>query len=805
MATLPSAPLQYSSLVANTSYNAATLTFPAGESLNMTGLPLSDGTPSNFTVYAWVRWNRAAGQYAGYYDIFTSGNFHLMWTPTGNLFACFASPEQAANIPQPNVPGCTLPDGLKFADGNWHAVAISYEQFQGIVYQGQYPVNQQVGQFWLYVDGDLWGSEIVEYGTVTNSYPTLTPASTLNATLYPKINQSPVEYQNCEIATLTIEDKAYPNDEASILTLWGQSKEGSFVVDFDFANGGATDNSGNNGTAVVSNQQWNIPCLQGHSDVGATNGMVYLPAGTKVNPGGNGDFTVMGWVCFAGTAPGATIGNNTASIALFSNLIDMRFITVSLNYDGTNMTINLGDTGNTNYASNPFPYQLWTFVAVTFDSKTNTYNLYNNGTNVGSGTLTPWWNATASSTSVSIGAMTPISIENPPMETDMFANFQAVSFWSTALAATEIAQLMNGDPTGMNSCEAYFPLTAVFNGMAQTFTGPDNQPVSLTNFSLADTINGAVLTVNSDTSVASVFEMQLPCTAANTGAAFARKTVVAAASADEPRIMTYADHLAHAAKLGIDTKAEPSDEMLADPEFKDLVDWYETLLKDTDHKTAATMRKRFARNLNIGKQLAQKAPGIGSHSFVTKADKVTWTHHTPAGQVSFSEMMASPGTIAMDLFNLILSGSGILMSILGVRASAKALSKGAEKIIPKTKYGTFELSVKNSYSPSKKDAETAREMIMIMIEMGLKVGDLGAAMWAYISDMSWWDMIMTVGGFIVWVASIILTAGGAAFLAFVAKLALLVAAIIAFVKDVVKLINDLSPNSPTPSPAASIA
>jgi hypothetical protein len=265
--------------------------------------------------------------------------------------------------------------------------------------------------------------------------------------------------------------------------------------------------------------------------------------------------------------------------------------------------------------------------------------------------------------------------------------------------------------------------------------------------------------------------------------------------------MNFMDHLNLAKKLGIDVKAQPSDEMKADPEFQASVAFFEGMIKDIDPKLASRFRDRFARYLSAGKQLAQKAPGIGTFSHVPDGDKIKVMYQSPNGQIPVMELDASKTVIIQDTINVCLSTLSVIMSAIGVKAGYSALKKGAEKVIRASSYGTFQTAVKG-ISSSGSDKEKTMEIVCTIIEFSAKAGDLGTAIWACLSDMSWWDILITIVGILAMLVAIAFTAGGAAAAAFAIKLALLAAAIGILIKDIIKLVSDLtSSNDSVASPA----
>jgi hypothetical protein len=563
-------------------------TFP----INFTGGTLDPGgfhpMPSKFTVGGWVR--RVPG-FTGI--IFQAGPFFWIdMNSQGQVEARFT-------YGRPVVSG-----NYKIDDGNWHYVGATFG----------YPPNSIYGTLTVYVDGEQAG---IDYQVGPAGGANSTPAA-------------------CQLGGMNgffqFATWAMWSDVVDAWLWGGKDNEASLVGAWDFADGPATDVSGQSHPATVPGQVWHVPCLS----IGPGSG-TQPAAADGLNPGG-GPFTVMCWAYVTSAASPATyflLTNAGGAVALqLFVLID------GAGAPNAAFRFGVGNTAPYGQAKLPAPAQ-WAHVALTYDG--NQLILYVNGTQA---TSTP---AAANHPLI----QTPnVAIGNRQGPSALY--MQALSIWTEALSGSAIQGYMNGnDPTGEARCTAFYPL--VYD-MGNAVTGTSLSPVGFLSPGGTATIADcdlALAAMEAAPATRSISSRDVPST-------------------EGPTLQTR-DFDAIATENGIDITAMP-DPAAAAPALA----WFEQFLQGADAQTADNLRNAFARNLNVEMQLRQRGITTGTDTLSAEGNDVVVRRSTPSGPVEVARVTL-PYTptpyqewcakIAYDVVSVVLAMLGIVSSAAQITES----------------------------------------------------------------------------------------------------------------------------------------
>ncbi|MEP7342890.1 MAG: LamG-like jellyroll fold domain-containing protein [Acidobacteriota bacterium] len=247
-------PSQYSSAQLPEGTSSGTLVdFGSSLPINFCGQTVNT-LPSMFTVAGWVRLLNAPSTAFALFSV--SDQFQITVSTDGLISAQFTSGQGVAQ------------SEVGLSDGIWHYVGASFTQSED---------GSAAGTLSLYIDGFQADTEHV---TSQASQTAGDCALGVNA-------------PSLDCASWAMWSSPLPSDVMDV-PLWGAPVSGteadqSLVAAWDFANGPATDQSGNSNPATIAQQVWHVPCLS----LGANDQAQPDPA-DNLNPGG-GPFTVMGW------------------------------------------------------------------------------------------------------------------------------------------------------------------------------------------------------------------------------------------------------------------------------------------------------------------------------------------------------------------------------------------------------------------------------------------------------------------------------------------------------------------------------
>ncbi|MEP7337658.1 MAG: LamG-like jellyroll fold domain-containing protein [Acidobacteriota bacterium] len=316
---------------------------------------------------------------------------------------------------------------------------------------------------------------------------------------------------------------------------------------------------------------------------------------------------------------------------------------------------------------------------------------------------------------------------------------QGISIWSSALDQTAIQQYMNGDdPTGQDSCLAFFPL---LTDMGNTVTG--NRLTGTTNATIIE------LTMPLATSPGAT-------AAAATPGARARSAAASASGPGDIPILQVKDYKALAAQHGINVTSAAATTAAQDSVTAGALQWYEQFLTDVPLRTAAKLRAEFARNLSIGLQLRQKGILTGTHEVSVEGNDLVVKYHTPAGpqEVHRTRLTNAPSPFLQWCVTITIDVVGIVAAMLGIFSTAAKIAKAVS--FEEALLEELGIAAKGAQNADK--SKWALDSIWSMLKL-LWEWKILFTLFKRIISGSWWSLTFTILSLIAQVATLVATSG----------------------------------------------
>jgi hypothetical protein len=641
-----------------------------GFPVNFSGITDSDGNPSTFTVGGWFRLMEVTAA-----EIFSANGQLTISCDSSGCKVLFGD--------------VTLSSGVPITDTNWHFVAVTYT-----------PVAErnESGTLSLYIDGLEVSTEMLD----------ISGQSTGSGGYVLGLNSSKIEFVSWTIWSL-----ALPSDVVST-PQWGDPQMGTeadngLVAAFDFANGTASDVSGNNYPVSVASQRWHTPCFQ------LTEGQATLASSDTVNPGGGSSstpspFSILGWACVPSAGSGVSYPILTNNGANLSDSLVLELVSDNSSNLSAKFSWGQNSTAQVSVSSGE-----WTHLALTWDGTALTF--YTNGLVSANPHPSP---TTITTPQITIGS---VNADGPWY-------MQALSIWSTCLDQEAVKIYLQGaDPTGEPGCVANFNLIT----------------------DLGDSINGNALQVDPK---CVIFDLVTPVTA--TEAALAGPAAVADTS---PQLLLAPALKKIAGANGIDVVSPVSDADTARPEYAEIAAWFDKIASKQPAAAAAQLKGEFLRNLRIGMALRQNKIQAGTFSMAIEGNDTVGYYHTEAGpqevyrlsDVKLTTLQEWGITIAVDVISLI-------ASMFGIVTTAGKVSKAVGLLEPEI--NQLVSAIQESFEVTDGDLLKAKKVAMAVIGV-MYTGNLTYSVMKKIVIGNWWSVAFTIANTVLMIVAMIVTDGAA--------------------------------------------
>lgn len=666
-------------------YSSAQL--PAGAATGSIGsfgtnLPINfsgqteNSLPSAFTAAGWVRLLSAPAVNTILFSV--SNQFQMLIDASGNPSAQFVGGTGAVQ------------SEVSINDGNWHYVGVSFLQSED---------GSASGTLSLYIDGFQADTEHVAAGALQQAGEC---AVGVNAT-------------SLDFASWSVWSTPVSSDVMDV-PLWGAPATGTeadrgLVAAWDFANGPASDQSGQSNSVAVAQQLWHVPC------VSMSPGSYATPASLdNLNPGA-GAFTLMGWA-YVPAAAANTQYPLISNIAAAGSTLQL-YVSYDNNANpGVNYLFGEAGAEITGGVYIPSPMQ-WTHLALTYDGSQLVF--YINGNPSGAAEQG-----------------TPPPIQNPNVTLGKSVNpggsnwyMQGLSVWTQALQQSAIQGYMNGnDPTDQTGCVAFFPLVA---DLGNSVTGN-----SLTTAGTIE-ITECNLPISTFTPVVS--------------APVSEAVGATAEAASEIPILQLRDYRRLAAQQGIDVNAAADPSV---PELAAAMEWYEKFLTGIPPRTAQKLRAMFARNVHVGFELAKRGIRTGGHSVSAEGRQLVIRYHTPAGPQEVARITTRDILTPFQTWALT-----VTLDVVGIVAAMFGIFSTAAKVQGAV---SFEEELLQQLGLAAQSAENANRTTWALDS----ILNMAKVMWEWkilftlfkrLITGSWWSLTFTILSLIAQVAALVASGG----------------------------------------------